>query len=76
MITDTQNQLIKKHLEAGNSITPLEALEKFGCLRLGARIYDLRTKGGMDIKKERVSYKANGRNKSFAKYYLENGGGV
>ena len=27
------------------SITPLEAIREIGCLRLGARIYDLRERG-------------------------------
>ena len=32
-------------LEAGNRLTPLDALDVFGCFRLGARIYDLRAMG-------------------------------
>jgi len=41
----TQEKLILDWLEQGNTITPLEALNRFGCLRLGARIWDLRQKG-------------------------------
>lgn len=41
----TQNDRIRAHLEAGHSITPLEALRLFGCLRLSARIYDLKGDG-------------------------------
>jgi hypothetical protein len=40
---------IAKLLEKGRTITPLQALNQFGCLRLGARIHDLRSTG-MDIK--------------------------
>lgn len=40
-----QNQAIREYLEAGHSITPLEALNKFNCLRLGARIADLKKQG-------------------------------
>lgn len=29
------------HMLKGNTITPLEALRKFGCFRLGARIWDI-----------------------------------
>jgi hypothetical protein len=36
---------ILDYLKAGNSITPLDALRKFGCMRLGARIYDLKQAG-------------------------------
>lgn len=32
----------------GGAITPLEALTKFGCFRLSARIHDLRHKQGFD----------------------------
>jgi Helix-turn-helix domain len=39
---------IEKHLLAGNSITPLEALQMFGCFRLGAVIYRLRKKYDID----------------------------
>ena len=41
----SQNEQIRQHLEAGNSITPLEALSLFGCLRLGARIHNLKAAG-------------------------------
>lgn len=32
-------------LKRGHAITPRQALDKFECFRLGARIYDLRRKG-------------------------------
>lgn len=38
----------------GGAITPLEALNRFGCFRLSARIHDLRHKQGYDIMTERV----------------------
>jgi hypothetical protein len=41
----SQGDQILAHLRAGNSLTPLEALHKFGCFRLGARIYDLKQDG-------------------------------
>jgi hypothetical protein len=64
---ESQNQLIRQHLESGKSITPLEALSMYGCLRLGARIYDLR-QDGLPVKTE---IKRNGK-KWFAKYSLLN----
>lgn len=36
---------IRQHLESGKTITPIEALDLFGCFRLGARIYDLKQQG-------------------------------
>lgn len=63
----SQNAMIREYLEAGHSITPIDALNMFGCFRLGARIADLK-KQGMDIRTEIVHDDANG--KHWAKYYL------
>lgn len=41
----TQAGRILAHLRAGNRLTALEALEKFGCFRLAARIHELRREG-------------------------------
>ncbi len=37
----SQNARIARHLKAGKSISPLRALDLFGCFRLASRIYDL-----------------------------------
>ena len=63
--TESQNKQIKAWLESGRSITPIEALVKFSCMRLGSRIFDLR-EAGMPIKTEMIE--KNG--KRFAKYHL------
>ena len=36
----TQKQNILDHLKSGYGITPLDALQKFGCFRLAAVIHD------------------------------------
>lgn len=41
----SQLSRIKAHLERGESITPIDALNLYGCFRLGARINDLRRLG-------------------------------
>lgn len=41
----TQNNMIAEYLERGFSITSLEALKMFGCMRLASRICDLRERG-------------------------------
>jgi hypothetical protein len=41
----TQASRILAHLRAGNRLTALEALEKFQCFRLAARIHELRREG-------------------------------
>lgn len=44
-MSQSQNNLVLSHLKAGHTITPMEALAKFGCMRLAARIKDLRQSG-------------------------------
>lgn len=61
----TQTGWILDRLIAGYSITPLDALKGCGCMRLAARINDLRA-GGFKIKTEKVSKG----NKTFASYKL------
>lgn len=65
--TQQQQQHIKEYLEAGHSITPLEALEMFGCFRLGARVFDLKKKG-MAI--EMTMRKDENTGKRYAVYYI------
>lgn len=59
----TQNTQILAHLKTGQSINPLQALNKFGCFRLSARIFNLKDEG-YDIEmttkpnKDKVGYHA------------------
>lgn len=46
----TQCEKILRYLEDYGSITPLDALREFGCMRLGARIWDLK-RAGHDIER-------------------------
>lgn len=74
----SQLQEIRAHLESGRPITPIEALEQYGCFRLGARIYDLRREG-LAIERETVeATNRKGETKRFARYRLarETGGGL
>ena len=41
----SQSREILNYLKQGNEINPLLALERFGCMRLAARISDLRAEG-------------------------------
>ena len=43
--TTSQAQQIRNYLEKGNKLTPLEALNLFGCFRLSARIHDIKESG-------------------------------
>lgn len=59
---------ILAYLKAGHTLTPLEALDKFNCWRLGGRIHDLRkTDEGRDIQTEDL-HLPNG--KIVARYWL------
>src|SRR3990167_760038 len=64
----TQEDSILEALKRGEKITPLEALKYHNCMRLGARIFDLKQKGH-DIKTKMV-HGENG--KIYASYYLDN----
>jgi len=66
MKKDSQNQKILTHIVRNKKgITPITALNRYGCFRLASRIHDLRAKGfiiktGMENK--------NG--KTYARYFL------
>jgi len=45
MRTDNQKYQVLNYLQQGKTITPLEALDKFGCMRLASRINELRYEG-------------------------------
>jgi len=53
MEIESQNRKIRKDLESGYKITVLDALYKYGCFRLSARIFDLRREG-MNIIVEQI----------------------
>ena len=63
----TQEWVILRHLVKIGPITPLDALTEYGCMRLGARIYDLEHKYPIRIKHELVG---NGK-KTYMQYSLE-----
>ena len=64
--SQSQSQLILSYLQEGKSITPIDALNMFGCFRLSARIADLR-KLGYKIITETETKKG----KNFARYRME-----
>ena len=61
----TQKEQIKTYLLSKKSITPLQALNKFGCFRLAAVVFKLKAEG-MKILCE-IDHKGR---KQFAKYKL------
>ena len=64
----TQCELILKHLKKGKKINPIQALNRYGCFRLGARIHDLKAEGH-DIKSKIVENEEG--TKHYAEYFME-----
>ena len=51
----TQNEMILKHLKTHKrGLTAMQALDKFGCMRLASRISDLR-RMGYEISREMIA---------------------
>jgi hypothetical protein len=63
----SQKAQVRHHLLQGKSITPLEALNKFGIFRLAAVVHELRNEG-LDIITEKFQVSPK---KRVAKYYLK-----
>ncbi len=61
----TQQEQIQKHLESGKKLTAAQAYEKFGCLRLASRIFNLK-KAGLSIITEMVTKNGS----TFASYQI------
>ena len=67
----SQTARILSYLLEGHSITPLEALDKFGCFRLGARIKDIERQLGYAPSRDRVKVKnAEGKEVYVARYWI------
>lgn len=64
--TQSQESAILKWLQSGKTITSLESLMLFGCLRLSGRVYDLR-KQGHKIEREMITVESG---KHVAQYRL------
>jgi len=62
----SQADLILEWMLAGHTITPLEALERFKCNRLAARIADIKAKGYL-VYSEFVTTKTE---KKVKQYYM------
>lgn len=52
---ENQTKMIKAHLDKGESITALEALDMFSCFRLASRMHELK-ESGYPFMKETITY--------------------
>jgi len=67
-MSELQKERVLRHLLNGNKITPIDALNMFGCFRLAAIIHDLKSEGQF-IQVKIVSDKKTGKN--FAQYWMD-----
>lgn len=63
----TQKSMVRAWLLKGNHLTPLEALNRFGSLRLSAIIFDLREEG-LKIETDKLQVSPR---KRVADYYIK-----
>lgn len=63
-----QNKLVLDYLQENGSITPREALDEFGIMRLGARVYELRQQGYPIKTKTTTSRNRYGETVNYATY--------
>lgn len=69
----TQTDMILMHLREHGSITPLDAMQEYGCMRLGARIWDLRDKGYKIETQTETKKNRFGQSTNYARYILKEG---
>ena len=67
------SQIVKilEHLNRGEEISPLEALQKYGAFRLGAIIFELKKEGHNITRRIERFEKPSGRKGHYAVYRLE-----
>lgn len=71
MHCDTHVKMILEHLIKYGSITQGDALAEYGCMRLAARIADIRA-DGIEVETEMVKAKNRfGKTVKYARYYLK-----
>ena len=71
----TKTEKIKRHFEAGNSLTSWEAIEKFNCTRLAAVVCNLK-KQGMKFQTDKLKHtNLEGNTSRFVKYTCVNAEG-
>ena len=65
-----QCDLVLEYMRDFGSITPIDAMREFGCMRLASRIADLREQGYAIGRRMKTSKNRYGKDVSFAEYYL------
>lgn len=73
MARKSQKEMILEYMESGNSITQIEATERFGCTRLASRINELRNEGYDIRSKTKTSKNRYGVTTTYSQYSIGNG---
>lgn len=68
-----QTEKILQHMRLHGSITPLEALRDYGCMRLAARIADLRQQGVLITAKLETGVNRDGEPIKYTRYRIAEG---
>lgn len=66
--------MVLAHLQSGKEINPIEALNKYGCFRLGAIIFELKKEGYAISSRLHWYKKPSGKKGHYAIYKLVNEG--
>ena len=69
----TQTEIILRHLEEHGSITPLDALQEYGIMRLASRICDIKRAGFVVEKEIETAKNRYGEPVRYARYRLREG---
>ena len=64
----SQSERILNYIEENGSITQMDALREFGCMRLASRICDLRKAGFNIVSQSEQAKNRYGENISYARY--------
>ena len=67
----TQCEKVLEYMKEFGSITPIEAMQDIGCMRLASRINDLKDQGFAIGRRMKTAKNRYGKDVSFAEYYLE-----
>ena len=68
----TQSEKVLRHLQDYGSITPLEALQDYGIMRLGARIWDLKRQGHVIFTERETGMNRYGEKTAYSRYRIGN----
>lgn len=66
-----QCEMVLQYMKDFGSITPLDAMREFGCMRLASRISDLKTNGHRIGRRMHTGTNRYGSPVRYAEYYIE-----